>query len=75
MIHRADYHGVLLDEATRLGAQLRLNAKVVDIDINTAGKPSVVLESGDLVVADVIVGADGTFLGGDETKTRELMSF
>ncbi len=57
VIHRADYHTVLLDEAVRLGAQIQLNAKVVDI--KSSQRPEVVLESGDVISADVVVGADG----------------
>jgi salicylate hydroxylase len=57
VIHRADYHGVLLDEAVRLGVDVKLNSKVVDIDFSET--PHVVLESGEFIEADVIVGADG----------------
>ncbi|EXJ55608.1 hypothetical protein A1O7_08536 [Cladophialophora yegresii CBS 114405] len=66
VIHRADYHGVMLDEAVRLGAQLRLNAKVVDI--TSSGTPQVVLEGGEVVPADVIVGADGLW-----SATRDIV--
>jgi salicylate hydroxylase len=60
VIHRADYHGVLLDEATRLGAKVKLNAEVVDI--TAAESPCVTLHSGEVVSADVIVGADGMYV-------------
>ncbi|KIW98290.1 uncharacterized protein Z519_01874 [Cladophialophora bantiana CBS 173.52] len=58
VIHRADYHGVLLDEAVRLGAKLRLNAEAVDIKASMEN-PHVVLQTGEIVHADVIIGADG----------------
>ncbi|EXJ74849.1 uncharacterized protein A1O5_01545 [Cladophialophora psammophila CBS 110553] len=58
VIHRADYHGVLLDEAVRLGGKLRLNAEAVDIKVSMEN-PHVVLQTGEIVDADVIVGADG----------------
>jgi 2-polyprenyl-6-methoxyphenol hydroxylase-like FAD-dependent oxidoreductase len=48
---------VLLDEAIRLGAKVKLNAEVVDI--TAAGSPCVMLHSGEVVSADIIVGADG----------------
>ncbi|KAJ9602803.1 hypothetical protein H2200_012583 [Cladophialophora chaetospira] len=57
VVHRADYHRVLLDEVVRLGGQIRLNAKVVDI--KSSGEPHALLETGEIVRADVIVGADG----------------
>lgn len=61
MIHRADYHGVLLKEAVRLGGKLRTNAEVVDI--NFAGdRPAVVLHTGETITADVVVGADGSVI-------------
>ena len=69
MIHRADYHQVLLDEAARLGATLRLDAEVVDI--KTADNPHVVLQTGEVINADVIVGADGTRSG---TSIRQSLS-
>ncbi|OAP57295.1 hypothetical protein AYL99_08033 [Fonsecaea erecta] len=58
VIHRADYHGVLLDEAVRLGGKLRLNAEAVDVKASTEN-PHVVLQTGEVIDADVIVGADG----------------
>ena len=58
MIHRADYHTVLLNEALRLGAGLRKDAEVVDINISSEN-PYVVIRNGEKIYADVIVGADG----------------
>lgn len=56
VIHRADYHEVLLDEATRLGAEITLNAKVTKVELDAG---VVTLENGRIVTADVVVGADG----------------
>ncbi|KAJ5645810.1 hypothetical protein N7490_002182 [Penicillium lividum] len=56
IIHRVDYHRILLDEAVRLGAFLRLGAEVKDISIE---EPTVILADGTMITADVIIGADG----------------
>ncbi|RDW94229.1 uncharacterized protein DSM5745_01551 [Aspergillus mulundensis] len=56
IIHRQDFHQVLLDEAGRLGVEIRLNAEVTDVVFDA---PEVILASGERVAGDVIVGADG----------------
>lgn len=56
VIHRADYHGMLWKEASRLGAVVRLAAEVVDVG---TGGTFAVLDSGERVYGDVLVGADG----------------
>lgn len=61
-VHRADYHAMLLRLAKNApGVTVRLGANVVDIqpDPEIAGGPSVTLASGEVVRADLIVGADG----------------
>ncbi|KAL3488002.1 hypothetical protein BJX62DRAFT_227636 [Aspergillus germanicus] len=65
IIHRVDFHGVLLEEATRLGAEIRLNAEVVDIDFEG---PTVLLAGGERVVGDLIIGADGLY-----SRVRDLV--
>jgi salicylate hydroxylase len=57
VIHRADYHRVLLQEAERLGTRVVLNTKVVGLD---AYSGTVTSEDHREVTADVIVGGDGT---------------
>ena len=59
--HRANLHKCLLDRAVELGAQIRVKARVVDVRIasDDAETATVVLESGEEVVTDLIVGADG----------------
>jgi 2-polyprenyl-6-methoxyphenol hydroxylase and related FAD-dependent oxidoreductases len=52
-----DYHGILLDEAIRLGAILQLGAEVEDIHTE---QPAVLLAGGRCISADVVIGADGT---------------
>ncbi|KAL3478497.1 hypothetical protein BJX99DRAFT_245468 [Aspergillus californicus] len=58
IIHREDFHRVLLDEATRLGTEIRINAEVTDIIFDT---PEVLLAGGERVAGDVIIGADGLY--------------
>jgi salicylate hydroxylase len=55
-IHRADYLRVLVVAAKQAGVDIQLGRKVVNIDCTS---PSVTLESGEVLTADVIVGADG----------------
>jgi hypothetical protein len=57
VIHRADYHRILLEEAIRLGAKMRMHAEVVDIEFTD--RPTALLHTGERIQADVIVGADG----------------
>jgi salicylate hydroxylase len=53
-----DFHRVLLDETTRLGGEIRLDAEVADID---SEGPEVLLAGGERIAGDVIIGADGTY--------------
>ncbi|KAH6897959.1 hypothetical protein BKA70DRAFT_746197 [Coprinopsis sp. MPI-PUGE-AT-0042] len=54
-VHRADAQRILVDLAAPY-ATLRLNSRVVDIDPSI---PSATLSSGEVVKADLLVGADG----------------
>lgn len=56
-IHRADFHRLLLDLAEPV-TKLRLNSTVVAIDPSSP-KPSITLSTGEVLSADLIVGADG----------------
>lgn len=56
MIHRADYHQVLMDKARDLGVKVRLGAKVDYVDFETGQTH---LEKGEVILSDVIIGADG----------------
>ncbi|KAL1965536.1 hypothetical protein VTN77DRAFT_5619 [Rasamsonia byssochlamydoides] len=58
VIHRVDYHKVLLEEARRLGAVIQLDSEVTAVDFD---QTAVVLASQERIHADVIIGADGTF--------------
>jgi len=61
-IHRADYQAILLHLARAApGVRIRLNAAVRDVqpDPTQEGGPSVTLASGEVLYADVIIGADG----------------
>lgn len=67
-MHRVDLQLALVDRAKDLGVELRLGAKVKDIDFKA---PFLKLESGEQLHADLLVGADGLW-----SKCREqyLMS-
>lgn len=56
LVHRADYMAVLLDEAQRLGVEIRVGCKVVAVDFDP---PAVSLPDGQQLRADVVVGCDG----------------
>lgn len=56
-IHRADLHRALMDDAGTV-SEVRVNSMVTAIDFD---KPSVTLQDGTVLEADVIVGADGAF--------------
>ncbi|KAL5334095.1 hypothetical protein BJX70DRAFT_391650 [Aspergillus crustosus] len=65
IIHREDFYRVLLNEATRLGAEIRLNAEVTDVLFEG---PEVVLAGGERVAGDLIIGADGLY-----SRTRDII--
>jgi salicylate hydroxylase len=56
VIHRQDYHAILLEEAQRLGVAIKLDAEVVNLNFE---RTEVVLSGGEVIKGDVIVGADG----------------
>ncbi|KAJ5137138.1 hypothetical protein N7448_005692 [Penicillium atrosanguineum] len=56
LIHRVDYHRILLDEAIHLGAVLVLGAEV---EIVSVEPPEVILADGTKLSADILIGADG----------------
>lgn len=60
-IHRADYHAMLHRLAVKAGVHIRLGATVCEVqpDPAIAGGPSITLMSGEVLYADLIVGADG----------------
>lgn len=68
VVHRAHLHTALHQRAVDLGAEVKVNSRVVSYDPNT---PLAVLEDGRAISADLIVAADGiksvaraTVLGG-----------
>lgn len=76
-IHRGDYQKVLFEEALRRGASIKLDHRVIDVDLS---KPTVTVQSSDKVEtyeADLIIGADGlrsrirtAFLGDTDPGLR-----
>jgi len=55
-VHRADFHRMLYDLAQGSGVKIRLNCTVVKIDPYA---PSCTLQTGETVLSDVLIGADG----------------
>ena len=49
---------MLYETAVKCGAKIRCNAKAVSADLNE-DRPFVILDCGEKIEADVIVGADG----------------
>ena len=49
---------MIRDLTVRSGVRIDYNSTVVDVDINA---PSVTLESGETIHADLVVGADGSY--------------
>lgn len=80
VIHRSDYHQVLVDAATAAGAEIRLGAEVEDLDFNSA---SIWLSDGTIIHGDVIIGADGRLhtrlmtvkICSPVTSVRSVVSF
>jgi len=60
-VHRADYQAMLLRLAGAAGVRICLRSTVRDVqpDPAVAGGPSVTLAGGEVLYADLIVGADG----------------
>ncbi|KAJ4482208.1 FAD/NAD-P-binding domain-containing protein [Lentinula aciculospora] len=58
VVHRADLHGMLFTLASPY-MKLRMNSKVVDLDVKDPHRPSVTLHTGEIISADLIIGADG----------------
>lgn len=66
LIHRADYQNCLYAHAQKEGVDVRLNSFVTKVIDSEA--PSVVLASGEVLKADLIIGADGI-----RSKVREAV--
>ena len=69
----SDLREILYNTAKELGAQVRTGAEIVSID---PYKPTVTLRGGEVLSADVVVGADGPYgltrkslMGENPTKT------
>lgn len=58
VIHRTDLHKILLDKCTELGVALENNAEVNDLEYQ-GDRVRLHLGSGEEIVADVAIGADG----------------
>ncbi|KAK5690401.1 hypothetical protein LTR97_012269 [Elasticomyces elasticus] len=58
VIHRARYHSLLLEEAIRLGVEVRLGCEVAEVKVK-ASVTVLTLQDGSTVSGDVVIGADG----------------
>ncbi|OBZ66109.1 3-hydroxybenzoate 6-hydroxylase 1 [Grifola frondosa] len=58
LMHYSDLRIVLHDAAAEHGADLRSLSRVVSVNVDPE-RPSVTLESGEVLYADVLIGADG----------------
>lgn len=58
VIHRADFHAALHERALDLGVKVKLASRVLEYEPE---EPSIVIENGSKVSADLIVAADGSF--------------
>ncbi|KAE8138848.1 hypothetical protein BDV38DRAFT_270371 [Aspergillus pseudotamarii] len=66
IIHRADYQQILFNRAMLLGVEIRFGANANDLDVEDT---LVVLEGGEVVTGDIIIGADGLW-----SKLRDTIS-
>ncbi|KAH7399852.1 FAD dependent oxidoreductase [Cadophora sp. MPI-SDFR-AT-0126] len=71
--HRADLHSCLLERAVELGAEVRCKARVVDVKVDSESQrdgdgATVVLDGGEQIWCDLVVGADGI-----NSRLRELL--
>ncbi|KAI0780336.1 FAD/NAD(P)-binding domain-containing protein [Fomes fomentarius] len=71
LLHYSDFRRILAESAREHGAILRTDAKVVGI-LADPERPSVTLESGEVVTGDVVIGADGNFMP-NRTSRQHLL--
>ena len=55
-MHRADFLRLLVKAAGKLGVQIRLDSAIMEIDFS---KPSIKLQSGEILRYDAVIAADG----------------
>ncbi|KAL1945600.1 hypothetical protein VTO73DRAFT_1602 [Trametes versicolor] len=71
LIHYTDLRRILAESAVEHGATLRSGCYVVDVRADPQ-RPTVTLESGEVLTADVVVGADGSHVGPHCTRRAIL---
>lgn len=60
LIHRVNLHTALKESAKSAGAVLHTSRKAITVDPENA---TVVFESGETIKADLVIGADGIYVG------------
>ncbi|KAJ4000374.1 FAD/NAD-P-binding domain-containing protein [Lentinula boryana] len=58
VVHRADLYEMLLSKASPY-MNLRMNSRVTSLNFDDTSRPSLTLQTGEVISADLIVGADG----------------
>lgn len=69
LIHRADYRNLLYDAAKEAGANIIFGAAVEYVEER---EPSVVLQDGRKIRADIVIGADGMAISWTVTQYASL---
>lgn len=54
--HRGHYHAILIEHCKKNGVDVRMGKRIDRYDVN---KPSIFLQSGEELVADVVIASDG----------------
>jgi salicylate hydroxylase len=66
-MHRVDLQNILYKKAISLGVDVKLNHRILSVDSTPEG-PRIILESGQTLDCDIVVGADGLW-----SKCRESL--
>jgi salicylate hydroxylase len=68
MVHRADYHSLLLQKALALGVRVRGGCRVDEYDWDA---PAAIVQGGERVTGDLVVVADGTSISQDPSSREK----
>lgn len=70
VVHRAHFHMALYKRALELGVDVRVASRVEQYDLDA---PSVELQSGEVLSADLVVAADGELLVHQHFENQSLI--